>query len=123
MTLRTRTPDGGHRSLVAVSHDPQRVEFLDALLVDTDDYDVIFVESIPHAYSRIRQVTPDLIVVLLDIGDASACQLLSMLRTDRLVSRIPVLTCVARPNTHEFNMLIADVDRDGASQDIAVQMN
>jgi DNA-binding response OmpR family regulator len=82
-------------TVVAVSGDRLRERLLDALTLDEDGFDVIVVESIAHGYSRIKQLTPDLIVVLLEIDDVDACQLLAMLTLDRNVSRIPVVTCVA----------------------------
>jgi DNA-binding NarL/FixJ family response regulator len=81
------------RRIVMVSGHPQAAPNLDDLLVETNDYDVIFVESIACGYSRIKQVTPDLVIVLLEIDDFGACQLLSMLKVDRDVSRTPVVTC------------------------------
>jgi DNA-binding response OmpR family regulator len=78
--------------VVAVSDDALRSEMCDAL-VDDSGYDVIVVESIHRAYSRIRELEPDLVVVFMDIDDANACQLLSMLEIDRALSGIPVVTC------------------------------
>ena len=59
---------------VAVSDDALRSELLDALLVDESDYDVIVVESIPHAYSRILQLEPDLVVIFMEMDDGNACR-------------------------------------------------
>jgi hypothetical protein len=66
---------------------------LDALLIDTSDYDVVVAESIAHSYSRIKQVVPGLVIISSEIDDVATCQLLSMLRVDRRSSGIPVLTC------------------------------
>ena len=65
------------------------------LLFDANDCDVIFVESITRAYSRIKQVTPDLVVVLSEIDDVAACQLLSMLKVDASLSGMLVVMCAA----------------------------
>jgi len=81
-------------TVVAVSDEALRSELLDAL-VDESDYSVVVVETIPRAYSRIRQVEPDLVVVFMEMNDVNACQLLSMLETDRDLSGIPVVTCAA----------------------------
>ena len=69
-----------------MSGDLQRPELLDVLLFGANGCDVIFIESIARAYSRIKQVTPDLVVVLSEIDDVAACQLLSMLTIDASVS-------------------------------------
>jgi hypothetical protein len=81
------------RSVVAVSGDSERPELLDMLLFDANECDVIFVDSIAHAYSRIKQVTPYLVVVLSEIDDVAACQLLSMLKVDDSLSGMLVVTC------------------------------
>jgi hypothetical protein len=83
------------RSVVAVSGDSERPELLDMLLFDANDCDVIFVESITRAYSRIKQVTPDLVVVLSEIDDVAACQLLSMLKVDASLPGMLVVMCAA----------------------------
>jgi hypothetical protein len=81
-------------SVVAVSNDALRPEFLDKLLFDDNNYGVIVVESIPRAYSRVREVHPD-VVLFMEIDDVDACQLLSMLHADRalrgmrIVARTP----------------------------------
>jgi DNA-binding response OmpR family regulator len=109
--------------IVAVSDDLQRAELLDALLAEANEYDVIFVASIERGYSRIKQVTPDLVVVFLEIEDAAGCQLLSMLKMDSEVASIPVVTCVTRHETLESDEIIADVSQNLSSHIVAIQMN
>jgi hypothetical protein len=110
------------RSIVAVSGDPHRADLLDALIADENGFDVIFVESIERGYSRIKQVFPDVVVVYSPIDDAAACQLLSMLHTDRAVSGIPVVTCTPRSRS-VFEDIITDVSREASDQAIALPMN
>ena len=110
------------RSVVVVSAHPQRVDLLDAMLVDTNDYDVVYVESIRKGYSRIRRVAPDLIVFQ-EIDDVAACRLLSILRIDGALSGIPVLTCAMRREESEFQDDIAELDRDSPSRAPAIPMN
>jgi DNA-binding response OmpR family regulator len=71
-------------------------------LVEASDFDVIVMESIAHAYSRIKQVTPDFVIVIMTIDDAAGCQLLSMLKIDRDVSRIPLVICAMRGEESEL---------------------
>jgi DNA-binding NarL/FixJ family response regulator len=85
-------------SVVAVSNDALRPELLDRLFVDDNDYDVIVVESIERAYSRIRQVQPHAVVVFMNIDDVEACQLLSMLHLDRELRGISVVPLTTRPD-------------------------
>jgi len=80
-------------SVVAVSNDALRPALLDGLLVDDNDCTVIVVESVERAYSRIRQVQPHVVVLLMNIDDVEACHLLSMLHMDRGLRSISVVTC------------------------------
>ena len=84
------------RSVVAVSPDVQMGELLDALSFDTNDFDVVYVEPIEWAYSRIKQVAPDAVIVLAEMDDVAACQLLSMMKVDADLSNVLVVTCPAR---------------------------
>ena len=58
------------------------------------DHDVVFIQSIAHAYVQIKRDVPDLVIVCLGGDDVDGCQLLSMLTLDRETARIPVLTCM-----------------------------
>ena len=73
--------------------------------------DIVYVESIAHAYSEIKRVTPDLVIVCLSSDDLDACRVLSMLRLDSETSRIPVLTCVTASSEGSGN------DGAGADED------
>ena len=85
-------------SIMAVSNDALRPELLDRLLVDGNDFNVIVVESIERAYSRITQVQPDVVVLFMNIDDVDACQLLSMLHSDRALRGMSVVTCATGPD-------------------------
>ena len=85
-------------SVVAVSNDALRPELLDRLLIDDNDFNVIVVESIEGAYSRITQAQPDIVVVFMNIDDADGCQLLSMLHMDRGLRGMSVVTCATGPD-------------------------
>ena len=60
-----------------------------------DEHDVVLIGSVNDAYSQIRRVTPDLIVVYLSCNDVEGCRLLSMLALDRDTSRVPVVTYIS----------------------------
>jgi 5,10-methylene-tetrahydrofolate dehydrogenase/methenyl tetrahydrofolate cyclohydrolase len=111
------------RSVVAVSGLLQRPELVDVLLAQATNRDIVFVESIARGYSRIKQLTPDLVVVLVGIDDAPACQLLSMLKMDCDTSGIPVVTWMTRQEETEFEEILAEINQDASSGGIAVQMN
>jgi CheY-like chemotaxis protein len=69
-------------------------EHLDDAVFGVADCDVVFVESTAHAYSKIKRVRPDLVILCLSGDDVDGCQVLSMLALDNDTSRIPVLTFV-----------------------------
>lgn len=59
------------------------------------NYDVVFVEAVASAYSQVRRIQPNLVILCLRIGDLDAFQLLSMLKLDPDTRAIPVLTYTA----------------------------
>jgi PleD family two-component response regulator len=67
-------------------------------------FDIVVVESSRHAYSRIRQAQPALVIVSVRFADAMGFQLLSMLAADDATRRIPILMCAAgdepEPSSH-----------------------
>jgi len=94
-TTETRTPltrRSTSQQVVVVSKQSRLNGLLEAVL-DAGQYDVVFVESTEHAYSRIKRLTPHLIIVCLDIDDLDGFQVLSMLKLDTDTKNIPVVTC------------------------------
>jgi hypothetical protein len=85
-------------NVVAVSNDALRSELLDGLLVDDNNYDAIVVESIARAYSRIRELQPDVVVLFMDVDDVNACQLLSILHMDRALRGMSVVARTTGPD-------------------------
>ena len=75
-----------------MSDDALRSVLLDLLLDDRSPYDVVYVESVARAYRRIRQLEPELIIVVTRIDDGESCRLLTMLSLDRDLRGIPVVT-------------------------------
>jgi PleD family two-component response regulator len=69
-------------------------EILDLLetVLDAGHYDVVFVESSEHAYSQIKRVQPNLVILCVRIAEADGFQVLSMLKLDDETRSIPVLT-------------------------------
>ena len=60
--------------------------------LDAGRYDVVFVESSAHAYSQIKRVQPNLVILCMRIEDAAGFGVLSMLKLDNETRDIPVLT-------------------------------
>ncbi|HUR34160.1 MAG TPA: response regulator [Vicinamibacterales bacterium] len=67
------------------------LEVLEPVL-DAGNYDVVFVESSAHAYSLIKRVQPDLVILCLEMDDADGLRVLSMLKLDAETRDIPVVT-------------------------------
>ena len=60
--------------------------------LDAGHYDVVFVENSRHAYSQIKRVLPNLVILCLHVDDIDGFQVLSMLKLDEDTRSIPVLT-------------------------------
>jgi CheY-like chemotaxis protein len=77
--------------VVIVNGNAEILELLETVL-DAGHYDVVFVESSQHAYSQIKRVQPNLVILCVRIDDAEGFQVLSMLKLDAATRDIPVLT-------------------------------
>jgi CheY-like chemotaxis protein len=77
--------------VVIVNNGPEALELLETVL-EAGRYDVVFVESNEHAYSQIKRVQPDLVILCVRIDDKDGFQVLSMLKLDGETRDIPVLT-------------------------------
>jgi CheY-like chemotaxis protein len=77
--------------VVIVNNGPEALELLETVL-EAGRYDVVFVESNEHAYSQIKRVQPDLVILCVRIDDREGFQVLSMLKLDGETRDIPVLT-------------------------------
>src|ERR1700740_1605993 len=79
------------QKVVIVNGSTDMLTLLETVL-DAGHYDVIFVESSEHAYSQIKRVQPNLVILCVRIEDVNAFQVLSMLKLDDETREIPVLT-------------------------------
>jgi len=86
-----QAPETELQKVVVVNGSPEILEMLETVL-DAGRYDMVFVESSTRAYSRVRNVQPDLVIVCMRIDDVEVFQLLSMLKLDADTRRIPVVT-------------------------------
>lgn len=80
------------RTIMIVNGDDRAIHLIDAVL-DAGRYDVVFVESTAHAYSRVKSLRPNLVVVCTRPGDMGGFQVLTMLKLDEDTRSIPVVTC------------------------------
>ena len=79
------------QKVVIVNGNPEMLETLETVL-DAGHYDVVFVESSEHAYSQVKRVRPNLVILCVQIDDGDGLQVLSMLKLDDETRDIPVLT-------------------------------
>jgi len=79
------------QKVVIINGSTEILELLETVL-DAGHYDVVFVESTRHAYSQIKRVQPNLVILCLRLDDSEGFQVLSMLKIDDETRNIPVLT-------------------------------
>src|SRR4051794_5845364 len=90
-TTSDNQPSPATQKVVIVNGDDEIFDMLETVL-EAGHYDVVFVESTAHAYSQIRRVQPNLVVLCMRIEQTEAFQVLSMLKLDEQTRGIPVLT-------------------------------
>src|SRR6266849_5864069 len=79
------------QKVVIVNGSAEILELLETVL-EAGNYDVVFVESSDHAYSQIKRVQPNLVILCVCIDDMEGFHVLSMLKLDEETRGIPVLT-------------------------------
>ena len=96
---------------VAAANDTQRVmivngcfgilELIETIL-EAGRYNVVFVESNARAYSQIKRVRPDLVILCMRLDHLDGFQVLSMLKLDGETRDIPVLTFTMPHDSHDM---------------------
>jgi CheY-like chemotaxis protein len=79
------------QKVVIVNGNADVLAMIDGVL-DAGHYDVVFVESSDHAYSQIKRVQPNLVVLCVRVDNLDTFQVLSMLKLDPDTRTIPLLT-------------------------------
>ena len=79
------------QKVVIVNGSTEILQLLETVL-EAGHYDIVFVESGEHAYSQIKRVKPNLVILCVRVEDFEGLQVLSMLKLDRETQNIPVLT-------------------------------
>jgi PleD family two-component response regulator len=96
------------QKVVIVNGSPESLDVLETVL-DAGHYDVVFIESSQHAYSQIKRVQPNLVILCVRIDDAEGFQVLSMLKLDDKTRGIPVLTYTTEYDSVESEEEVAEV--------------
>ena len=112
------------QKVVIVNGSSGILELLETVL-EAGHYDIVFVESSEHAYSQIKRVMPNLVILCVRIEDLDGFQVLSMLKLDEETRGIPVLTY-----TTEYEGQVPEEEEAAEPQDTqmfaakpAMQMN
>jgi two-component system, OmpR family, phosphate regulon response regulator PhoB len=113
------------QKVVVVNGSTEVLGMLEAVL-DAGRYDMVFVESSDHAYSQIKKVLPNLVILCARIENLEGFQLLTMLKLDADTRDIPVLTYTTEYEGQDFETAIsqfADDDEDILPSRPALRMN
>jgi PleD family two-component response regulator len=115
-TAESAAPQSAMQKVVIVNGSTDMLALLETVLA-AGHYDVVFVESSEHAYSHIKRVQPNLVILCMSLEDHDGFQVLSMLKLDNETRRIPVLTYATEfegqeveeefPETSEMEMFAA----------------
>ena len=95
------------QKVVIVNGSSQILELLETVL-DAGRYDVVFVESNRHAYSQIKRVQPNLVILCVQVDDPAGFQVLSMLKLDPDTREIPILTYTTEPDAEDDTEEVAE---------------
>ena len=102
------------QKVVIVNGSPEILNMLETLL-DAGHYDIVFVESSEHAYSQIKRVLPNLVILCVRIEDVAGFQVLSMLKLDEETRGIPVVTY-----TTEYEGQIAEEEESAEPAEVEI---
>ncbi|MGH9253620.1 MAG: hypothetical protein ACRD3C_03530 [Vicinamibacterales bacterium] len=94
------------QKVVVVDGNAEVLGMLESVL-DAGRYDMVFVESSDHAYSQIRKVLPNLVIVCARIEQLEAFQLLTMLKLDAETRNIPVLTYTTEYEGQDLDAVVS----------------
>lgn len=125
MTNITRIAATPIQKVVVVNGSTEVLGMLEAVL-DAGRYDMVFVESSDHAYSQIKKVLPNLVILCARIENLEGLQLLTMLKLDADTRDIPVLTYTTEYEGEDFDTAItqlAEEDDDLLPSRSALRMN
>jgi len=108
MTNRTHVAGAPAQKVVVVNGSTEVLGMLETVL-DAGRYDMVFVESSETAYSQIKKVVPNLVILCARIEHLEGFQLLTMLKLDPETRSIPVLTYTTEYEGQDFDTAIAQL--------------
>src|SRR6266511_1328751 len=96
------------QKVVVVNGNTEVLGMLETVL-DAGRYDMVFVESSDRAYSQIKKVVPNLVILCTRIEELEGFQLLTMLKLDPETRSIPVLTYTTEHEGQDFDAAISQL--------------
>ncbi|HEY6214981.1 MAG TPA: response regulator [Vicinamibacterales bacterium] len=99
------------QKVVVVNGNTEVLGMLETVL-DAGRYDMVFVESSDRAYSRIKKVVPNLVILCTRIEELEGFQLLTMLKLDEETKDIPILTYTTEYEGQDFESAMSQVADD-----------
>ena len=99
------------QKVVVVNGNTEVLGMLETVL-DAGRYDMVFVESSDRAYSQIKKVVPNLVILCTRIEELDGFQLLTMLKLDAETKDIPVLTYTTEYEGQDFDAAISQLADD-----------
>jgi PleD family two-component response regulator len=99
------------QKVVVVNGNTEVLGMLETVL-DAGRYDMVFVESSDRAYSQIRKVVPNLVILCTRIEELEGFQLLTMLKLDEETKDIPILTYTTEYEGQDFDSAISQLAED-----------
>jgi PleD family two-component response regulator len=117
-TSEKTSPSQAMQKVVIVNGSTDMLALLETVL-SAGHYDVVFVESSEHAYSHIKRVQPNLVILCMCLEDHDGFQVLSMLKLDHETRRIPVLTYATEFEGQEVEQEVAE----GSEMEMFVESN
>lgn len=119
------TPVQPVQKVVVVNGSTEILGMLESVL-DAGRYDMVFVEPGTRAYSQIKKVHPNLVILCTRIDELDGFQLLTMLKLDPDTRSVPVLTYTTECEGQDFDEAIsqlADEDETLLPMRPALRMN
>jgi CheY-like chemotaxis protein len=99
------------QKVVVVNGNTEVLGMLETVL-DAGRYDMVFVESADRAYSQVKKVLPNLVILCTKIEHLDGFQLLTMLKLDPDTREIPVLTYTTEYEGQDFDDAISALADD-----------
>src|SRR4029453_170933 len=108
MPYTNRISDTPVQKVVVVNGNTEVLGMLESVL-DAGRYDMVFVEPGDRAYSQIRKVLPNLVILCTRIEELDGFQLLTMLKPDPDTSDTPVLPYTTEHEGQDFETVLSSL--------------